>query len=45
MIEKGYKLAEEASIFFSNLETYQICVIFDRRNMADSDEVSKDSMK
>jgi hypothetical protein len=37
MIEKGYQLAEESSNFFYYIETYQLCVIFDRRNMADSD--------
>ena len=38
MIEQGVKLAAEA-------QTYKLAVIFDRRNMAESDDVSSQSMK
>ena len=42
MIEKGVALAREASIkYFDNSETYQLSVIYDRREMAESDDVSK----
>ena len=38
MIEKGVQLAKQA-------KTYQLSVIYDRRDMAESDDVSKESMK
>ena len=45
MIEKGVRLAEEASKFILKIETYQLSIIFDRRDMEENDEVSKESMK
>lgn len=45
MIENGRKLAEQSSNPHNNVETDKLSIIFDRRNMAESDEVSSQSMK
>ena len=45
MLEKGRKLATELGTFDNDLGTHQITIIYDRREVAESDSVSKETMK
>ena len=44
-LKKAINSLNNQVLLFQLLETYQLCVIYDRRNMADSDDISKESMK